>query len=844
MATKPLTFFSRRIHFHRLASCALLAVALGNWPSQPELLADEPPRSANPATSSRGELVPEPPKKPSLPADEPPFAAPDRPAAAPPAAQHAAASPAEQEIAALCQSAAAREQAGQFAEAESLYEKALASAQKLRGKDHLDCGVILARIAMLDYAAKQYYKSADRFSDAVFIFRQHLPRDNPQYTFLVNEFARALARLNKHKEAAELNAANVRVREASLGKKHIATLLSLHNLGLNYGDMGRWQDAVTTLEEWLARDEDGKSAKSLGMPEALQYLGTAHAQLHHYDRAVSCFKRQLTLLEAESKRDYLREVRVLEQLVQTCGHEHEKGVDDAHRFGEQCLKLCREQFGPEHKETINAIGVLGIAYYKVGDDDGGARLLRDFVQLEKKIGEQDSDDYWAGVLHLAHVEFRLGRFEQGAALTWSALSAMEARLGNHRNYGAWWESLADVLPEAAPHLARREELDERLRGFVAGVEKLAGADDSDTAQALTFVAAVYLRIESWEQCRQYGLRALAIERQLAATNPLTLATTLHQLGLAARKQERYAEAEAYLLESAQIRGKKIGREDGWVAGTLCHLGYVYAKTGRYMEAEATLRNVLALAEKFGSPSLAKEAEGYLELLHKDPKAAGASTTQAALAKAKSLLARGEWDQAIIFYDEAIRVGPKTCAMHSSRGFAYQQKGNAAEALADYNEAIRLDPNNVSAFYGRSNVHHSLRDLPNAIADLDRAIQISPAKAMLYWSRAVRLQEKPDYPAAIADATKAIALEPKEERYVVYRGYLYRLSGEYDNAIADYDRLIATDPECADAYMGRYGAYLKKGEKEKASADFDRAMELSAKRKKLQGAPPKQTGSGG
>ena len=418
--TKPITFLSRRITLLWLATCGLFGIAFFNSQSRADFFANAPRGSLNPAASSPGEPVSEPSKKPSPTAEEPPLAAPDRPAKAPPAAPHVAASPAEQEITTLFQSAATREQAGQFAEAEALYEKALAAAQQLRGKDHLDCGVILARIAMLNYAAKQYYKSADRFADAVFIFRQHLPRDNPQYTFLVNEFARALARLNKHKEAAELNAANVRVREASLGKKHIATLLSLHNLGLNYGDMGRWQDAVTTLEEWLARDEGGESAKSLGLPKALQYLATGYAQLHHYDRAVSYFKRQLTLLEAQPKRDYVREVRVLEQLVQTCGHEHEKGADDAHRFGEQCLKLCREQFGPESRETINAIGVLGIAYYKVGDDNGGAKLLRNFVQLEKKIGPQDSDDYWAGVMHLAHVEFRLERFEQGETLTWSA----------------------------------------------------------------------------------------------------------------------------------------------------------------------------------------------------------------------------------------------------------------------------------------------------------------------------------------------------------------------------------------------------------------------------------------
>jgi tetratricopeptide (TPR) repeat protein len=742
----------------------------------------------------------------------------------------------QQELLRVLQSAAAREKAGQFSEAEALYEQALAAAQKLRGNDHLDCGVILARIGMLNYAAKQYDKSAARFAEALPIYRQHLPRDNPQVTFVVNEYARALSALNRDLEAAKLNAENLKIREATLGRGHRATLLSLHNLGFNYARLRRWADAVATLEEWLARDKDGQSAKALNLSEALEYLGVSHAWLRHYERAEEYYNRAIGLLAAQPQPDYSGQARILLRLVGTCSLEGKSGLDDAHKYGEQCLKLCKERFGSEHATTINAMASVGAAYCSTGDDNGGAKLLRECIRLNPNAAKMGSDEHWQTVLNLASADVRLGQIDEAKALAWSALSELGTRLANHRNADVLG-LLEPVLAGLAIHFAQRDELDGRLQEFVTGVEKLAGTDDPATATALAFVAGVYLRLESWEKGKQYALRALAIQRKMAAASPVTLALTLSQLGLAARKQDKYAEAEPYLLESAQIRWKKLGREDVPLSSCLCNLGYVYAKTGRYLEAEATLQKSLAIAERLGSNNVAKDAQRNLEEMRKDPNAANSSTAAAALDKAQMFFLKGELDQAIMFYDEAIRLAPQVAPTYCLRGGAYESKGRTQEAFADYDEAIRRDPKRASAYAGKSRIYAAAGDFSRAIAEINYAIQLAPNASVHYWSRALLFKAQRDYPNAIADVTKAIGLDPANKALPILRGQIYRESGDFDKAIAEYDTLIAKDPENYDAYFGRYAAYLKKGDKQNASADFDRAMEISAKRKKAQGSSP-------
>ncbi len=758
--------FSERIVSRRLAICCCVAVVLCGVDSLTALRADQQGSGKKLALSSSDEPVMELPKKPSLP--EPALVPPVKADAAPSGPQPGGASSPQQEMLAFLQSAAAREKAGQFAEGEAMYEKALAIARKLRGADHLDCGLILARIGILNLTAKQYEKAAVRLAEALPIFRQHLAPENPQVTLVVHELAMSLAKSNRCAEAAKLDAENLHIRESSLGKTHFSTLLSLHNLGWDYAYQQRWPEAVAMLEEWMARDKKGRLAKSVNMSEEFEWLGLGHEGLRHYDRAEKCFSRALTLQESQPRPDYAVEARLLRRLVQLCGFEREKGRANAHKYGEQCLNLCKERFGPENKETISALTFVGLAYSSVGDNDAGAKLLRECLQLQKKTGDNDSDNYWCSLLGLAQTDFRLKRFDDGQALAWSALDAMAGRLGNHRQVQGWG-SMGEILAEAARHLPNRDELEVRLRQFVANVESLAGADDPAVANALNQVLEVYNRLESWERGRQIALQALAIERKVTYTSPFTLSYTLHQLGVTLEKQDKYDEAETYLVESVQIRWKRIGREDLELASCLCDLGLVYANTGRYMEAEATLRKSLRIAERFGSPEeVTKETKTNLEMLHADPKAAGFSMPAAALAKAQSFLLKGELDQAIVFYDEAIRLAPKVASAYSLRGLAYERKGRGVDALADYNEAIRLDPKRASSYMGRSRIYTDRGDIAEAISNLDRAIQLDPNVSVNYWSRALLFMRKTDFPKALADVNKAILLDPKIKDLPVLR----------------------------------------------------------------------------
>jgi tetratricopeptide (TPR) repeat protein len=109
------------------------------------------------------------------------------------------------------------------------------------------------------------------------------------------------------------------------------------------------------------------------------------------------------------------------------------------------------------------------------------------------------------------------------------------------------------------------------------------------------------------------------------------------------------------------------------------------------------------------------------------------------------LHKGEAVRAIQDFDEAVRIDPNNATASRNRAFAYrsagtlpppsqsqvvQQEGDAFfkmgqfdRAIQYYDEAIRLDPKNAVAFISRSNAYRNLGRSDRADQDIDRAGRI-------------------------------------------------------------------------------------------------------------------------
>jgi tetratricopeptide (TPR) repeat protein len=105
--------------------------------------------------------------------------------------------------------------------------------------------------------------------------------------------------------------------------------------------------------------------------------------------------------------------------------------------------------------------------------------------------------------------------------------------------------------------------------------------------------------------------------------------------------------------------------------------------------------------------------------------------------------RADFDQAIVAWDEAIRIDPNHSAAHRWRGDASLNKHELDKALFQYDEAIRLDSSNGMAYCSRGAASTEKGEFDTAIASFDKAIRIDPQIAnMPFYKRYRAVAEAP------------------------------------------------------------------------------------------------------
>lgn len=87
--------------------------------------------------------------------------------------------------------------------------------------------------------------------------------------------------------------------------------------------------------------------------------------------------------------------------------------------------------------------------------------------------------------------------------------------------------------------------------------------------------------------------------------------------------------------------------------------------------------------------------------------------------------QGQFDEAIVEFNESIELDPEMAEAYCNRGAAYIQLGNYERAIEDLDEAIRLDPQYADAYRNRGFAYFLLGEFDGAVEDLGEAIRLDP-----------------------------------------------------------------------------------------------------------------------
>jgi tetratricopeptide (TPR) repeat protein len=132
--------------------------------------------------------------------------------------------------------------------------------------------------------------------------------------------------------------------------------------------------------------------------------------------------------------------------------------------------------------------------------------------------------------------------------------------------------------------------------------------------------------------------------------------------------------------------------------------------------------------------------------------------------------RGELDKAISHFETASRIRSAKLNPHYSVGSAFVQvnladalgrKGQPEEAMVHYEEAIQLQPNYADAYYNRGNILFGEGRIDEAMADWEKTLQLRPNDADAYTCLGNAFLRRGLVEEAVSHYEKAIALAPED-----------------------------------------------------------------------------------
>jgi tetratricopeptide (TPR) repeat protein len=160
--------------------------------------------------------------------------------------------------------------------------------------------------------------------------------------------------------------------------------------------------------------------------------------------------------------------------------------------------------------------------------------------------------------------------------------------------------------------------------------------------------------------------------------------------------------------------------------------------------------------------------------------------------------RGEFEEAMSYYSEAMRIQPDNPDPHNNMGNVLLSQGRFEEAISHLSEALRLKPDFAEAHYNLGNALMEQGKVNEAIAHFSESIRIEPDNAMAHNNIANALTSQGRVNQAIAHYDEALRIKPRFIDAHINKGIVLKREGRLEEAIAHFSEVLRIKPDHAKA----------------------------------------------
>jgi tetratricopeptide (TPR) repeat protein len=307
---------------------------------------------------------------------------------------------------------------------------------------------------------------------------------------------------------------------------------------------------------------------------------------------------------------------------------------EALKLREEVLTLSRKVNGPEHADTLMAMGNLADSYAAAARPDEALKLREDLLRLSRKVNGPEHPDNVRAMGYLAESYAAVGRRDEALRL--------------------------------------REEVLTLSR-------KMGGLEHPDTLEAMSHLANSYDAAGRRAEALKLREEVLTLSRKVNGPEHPDSVTGMGNLAESYAVAGRLDEALKLQEEALRIIRKVYGPEHPDNVTAMGDLAESYAAAGRLDEALKLREEVLTLSRKASGPEHPNTLRAMGQL-------------------AESYAVAGRGDEALGLTLEALALSlqkdlnsPASAAAYAELGFSLGAAGHDDDAIQAWQEALRIDP---------------------------------------------------------------------------------------------------------------------------------------------------------
>jgi protein O-mannosyl-transferase len=186
---------------------------------------------------------------------------------------------------------------------------------------------------------------------------------------------------------------------------------------------------------------------------------------------------------------------------------------------------------------------------------------------------------------------------------------------------------------------------------------------------------------------------------------------------------------------------------------------------------------------------------------------------------------GYWQDSEALFRHALEVTENDYLAHNNLGVALDAKGQSDEAIRQYQEAVRLKQDYAPASYNLGVTLYKKGQMDEAIVQLQEAIRLEPDYAEAHNNLGNALFMKGHIEEAIRQYQETLRLKPDYAEIHNNLGNALAMKGQTDEAIRQYQEALRLKPDHAQAHYNLGNILLKQGETNEAIRQFLEALRL-------------------